>query len=76
MGPGRVWLGTGYSPPTTHPPYPYPGYTPSTPWLGVTVMAGSVQRVEEVVGLRSVAQLTLDAHFSVLRTMTEVYNLF
>ena len=33
------------------------------------------REVKLVVGLKSVEQLTLGADFSVLRTITEVYNL-
>ena len=36
---------------------------------------GAAARVEEVVGLRSVAQLTLGVHFSGFRGITEGYNL-
>ena len=75
MGPGRVLGGYRYSPPSTHPPSHYPGYTlPPGPGM-LRAVHGAVRLSKCVVGLRSVAQLTLSALFSGFRTITEVYNL-
>ena len=74
-GPGSTRYSTLPYPPSSPPPRVHP---PSrTP--GQQVRYGSAVRyggVNEVVGLRSVAQLSLYVLFSGLRTMTEVYNLF
>ena len=40
------------------------------------VFTGTVPRLNMVVGLNLVAQLTLGAHFSGFRGITEVYNLY
>ena len=71
MGPG---VGTGIAPPPTHPAT-LPRVHPPPTRPGVTVMAGSVQRPEGAVGLKSVDQLTLSAEISGSRGITEVYNL-
>ena len=72
------WVGTGIALPGTHPPYPgphYPGYTPP-PTAPVPGTAPGLHRgVQQAVGLRSVAQLTLSAQISEIRGITEVYNL-
>ena len=74
----RSWEGTGWVPdialPATHPAT-HPGYTSPSAWRylsGYTAVSG---RVNMVVGLISVAQLTSRALFSDIRGMTEVYNL-
>ena len=69
------WLGTRYSTPPGHPSSHHPGYTSSTPLLMHAVTQRSAARSKWVVGLRSVAQLTLSAHISGFGTITEVYNL-
>ena len=75
MGPGRVyWWVPGIAPPgptrlpipRVHLPYPHTE-------LATLLTLDHVLNV--VVGLKSVAQLTLGAHFSDIRTITEVYNL-
>ena len=71
---GPVWEGTGIAPPGTHP-LPHPGYTPPAPTATMQVFKGTSARVEVVVGLRSVDQLTLDARISGLQGITEGYNL-
>ena len=78
MGPGRVyWVGYRYSPPR-HPVLHHPGYTSPPPsrlaWPDRSVQR-SGQLSNMVVGLISVAQLSLSVHFSGFRTITEVYNL-
>ena len=68
------WVGTGIAPQAPTQLH-YPGYTP--PPLH-RYMAPSRTRhgvAKLVVGLRSVAQLTLVVHFSGFRGITEVYNL-
>ena len=74
MGSGRVLGGYRYS----HPPGPprphHPGYTlPHYPYMPYVARAVS-QRVNIVVGLISVDQLTLVDHIPRFGTMTEVYN--
>ena len=70
----RVWAGYRYS----TPPSP-PRYTPPRvhllPATGL-VLANSGCRAPKnmVVGLKSVAQLSLVGHFSDIRGITEVYN--
>ena len=71
---GGSGLGTGIALPGTHPA-PYPGYTPLLPARLDHAAVPHRARHKVVVGLRSVAQLTLRPVFSVLRVMTEVYNL-
>ena len=74
-------MGTGIALPTTHPYPHHPGYTSppgytSAGWTGMTGWcSGHAGQRNMVVGLRSVAQLSLDARFSGFRGMTEVYNL-
>ena len=68
------WVGTGIAPPATpspplprvHPPTRHRYMAPSRTRHGVHNM---------VVGLRSVAQLTLEVDISGSRGITEVYNL-
>ena len=82
MGPGVAGLGTRYStlqyppsyPPPAAPPRVHPRYrTPEHQVrYGVRCVAGGVN---SAVGLKSVAQLSLDDHFSGFRDMTEGYNL-
>ena len=73
-----AWWGTGYSPPG-HPPgpllIPHPGYTPSSPARLDHAAVPHSRGVKEAVGLKSVDQLSLSAHFSGSGVMTEVYNL-
>ena len=67
-------VGTGIAPsgpPQTAPPRVHPSPTRYTQHVN----AGYVTAKERVVGLKSVAQLTLGALFSDLRGITEVYNL-
>ena len=74
----RVREGTGIAlpvHPSRYPPSPHPGYTPTVPGMATGACSGSAARPKEVVGLISVAQLTLRALFSGFRVMTEVYNL-
>ena len=70
-GPGWV---PGIAPPGTHPVPHTPG-TPLPPWTGVHHAARSGSQVNMVVGLKSVAQLTLDGRFSRFQGITEGYNL-
>ena len=63
-----------YSPPGPPLDLPTPG-TPSPTVLASQRRAAVYGRVNEVVGLKSVAQLTSEALFSDLRGITEVYNL-
>ena len=75
MGSGRVyWLGTGIALPGTLLPIPrvHPSPYPST---ASAVPGTALEQVNMAVGLRSVAQLTLDGHISETRGITEVYNL-
>ena len=75
MGPGmRVGLGTGIAHPANHPSSPprvHPSPAPVSPWL----MRAESGGLKVVVGLRSVAQLTLSRQISGFQGMTEVYNL-
>ena len=68
------WWGTGIALPSP-PRYPHPGYTPppyptARVHLGVRVSGSNM-----AVGLKSVAQLSLDELFSGFQGITEVYNL-
>ena len=67
----------GIAPPGTHPAAPprvHPAADPG--WLTALVGAtGMYGRLNEVVGLKSVGQLTLGAVFSGSPGITEVYNL-
>ena len=67
--------GYRYSP-STHPP---PSHTPGTPPLPPPLVHGlRMRRADQLkvaVGLKSVDQLTLSPLFSVLRGITEGYNL-
>ena len=69
------WVGRRVVPSGTHPspapPRVHP--SPTAPVPGTAPGVASVLNV--VVGLISVAQLTLGAVFSDIRVMTEVYNL-
>ena len=75
MGPGMaVWLGTGIALPATPPATP-PRVHPSLPHPVPTTAAPVDPGLKGVVGLISVAQLSLSAHFSGFQGITEVYNL-
>ena len=75
MGPGdAVWLGTGIALPTPPSP-PLPRVHPSPHPPAATVAYSVYSGCNSGVGLKSVAQLTLDAYFSGFLSMTEVYNL-
>ena len=75
MGPwGRAGWVPGIAPPSTHR-IPIPRVHPPHPRYTQHVNAGYVTARNGVVGLISVDQLTLDALFSGLRGITEVYNL-
>ena len=58
---------------------PYPGYTPPPTMPAVPMTSvlprGAAARKNSAVGLISVVQLSLVAHFSGSRGMTELYNL-
>ena len=75
MGPGMVDLGTGIVPLPAHPSS-HPGYTPSLPGYTAVMHEAGISGLNSAVGLKSVEQLTLDGHFSDIRTITEVYNLY
>ena len=67
--------GYRYSPPPSHPPSHYPGYTsPRSPCTELSCM-GTVPRLNMAVGLKTVVQLTLGAQISRFKGITEVYNL-
>ena len=70
----EVRLGTGIALPAPSP-VPYPGYTlpARTPYCTRPRSCRGARKC--VVGLRSVAQLTLDDRFSETQGITEVYNL-
>ena len=71
---GMAWWGTGIALPTTHPVRTTPG-TPSrhpAPRYGYGYCS---PRAKYGCGLKSVAQLSLDAQFSGFQGITEVYNL-
>ena len=72
------WDGSGWVPgialPTPTQPYPTPGTPPPTHRM-VTGLLGLAVPTKGVVGLKSVAQLTLRAHFSGFQGITEGYNL-
>ena len=75
MGTGGSLGSTRYSTPPDPPSYRTPG-TPTSAWgLAATLLHGHVPDLNMAVGLISVQQLTLSAHFSENRTITEVYNL-
>ena len=78
MGPGMVLVVPRYSPPRTHP-HPTPRVHPSPALLvamsGYTAARALYGRVNMVVGLISVGQLSLDVHFSGFQGITVVYNL-
>ena len=61
--------------PSRHPPSPTTRVHPYPPYRTVTGLLGLAVLKDMVVGLRSVAQLTLSRHFSDIRGITEVYNL-
>ena len=67
-------MGTGYSPSQPTHQYPTPG-TPSPCPSTRTLPEPRHMPHKVAVGLISVAQLTLSAHFSDIRAITEVYNL-
>ena len=75
---GWCWVVPGIVPLPAHPAIPHPGYTsptaPGTPpsWA---YCSARYSRVNMVVGLISVARLSLGAHFSVFQGFTEGYNL-
>ena len=71
-------LGTGIVPLPATLPYHHPGYTPPLPRAEHAVCTPphrATGGVQEAVGLKSVAQLSLRPVFSGLWTITEVYNL-
>ena len=75
MGPGMVLVGYRYSP-SQAPSGPIPRVHPSpAPTATTLVFTGPCGRVNMVVGLISVGQLTLRLHFSDIRGITEGYNL-
>ena len=68
------WVVPGIAPSRPTPVLP----TPGTPLPTVTAVRGpgtATRGLNEVVGLKSVAQLTLDGHFSGFQGITEGYNL-
>ena len=72
---GAVWLGTRYShPPDPPSSHPTPG-TPPPHWYTVCMKRVLYTDWNMVVGLKSVAQLTLGSQISGFGGMTEVYNL-
>ena len=75
MGPGMALAGYRVVPLPTHPS----SHTPGTPShygrCDVSCPQCQYGGVNSVVGLRSVAQLTLSARISGFTGMTEVYNL-
>ena len=75
MGSGTGgWVVPGIAPPG--PPHiPYPGYTPPATDVIHAPTAAAADSEKQVVGLKSVAQLSLCAHISVFEGITEVYNL-
>ena len=76
MGPwDEAGLGTGIAPPPTHPATPTPG-TPLPYGYSHDRACGAADQCQWVVGLKSVAQLSLYLHFSGSRGITEVYNLY
>ena len=64
----------GIAPPDTHP-VPIPRVHLLPPCTAVMQQQAPGHAKQRVVGLRSVAQLTSEAYFSDIRTITEVYNL-
>ena len=75
MGSGtgrRVVPGIAPSRPTLIPTTPG---TPSPASSTATRVHGDSRGLEDAVGLKSVAQLSLGTHFSGFKGMTEVYNL-
>ena len=60
--------------PSRYPPSYPPRVHPHCPAPHRTVTVRSEVRVKEVVGLKSVAQLTLGTHISDIRGITEGYN--
>ena len=73
MGTGRVLVGYRYSPPPTHPVPHYPGYTIPPATRQQCTRGQQSARVNSAVGLKSVAQLLLSAHFSGFQGITEGY---
>ena len=72
-------MGYRYSTLPALPDPHYPGYTPPLPHHARSQHCRGQQLRHAkymVVGLISVGQLTLGEHFSDIRGMTEVYNLF
>ena len=71
-------MGTGYSPPSPPSPPPPRVHLPLPPRLvrPDLMVQRSGRSKNIVVGLKSVAQLTLDWHFSGFQGITEVYNLY
>ena len=67
--------GTRYSTLPAHPPSPPRVHLPSHRPVLRLPLSGCYRGLNMVVGLRSVAQLSLGARFSRSRGMTEVYNL-
>ena len=75
---GGYWWVPGIAPSQPTRPLHTPGTPPPRPTSSVhlgTAVHGVADALNMVVGLISVEQLTLSSHFSVLRGITEVYNL-
>ena len=71
-------MGYRYSPPWYPPGLHHPGYTPAlrtSPASARVPAAGSARGLNEVVGLKSVGQLSLYVLISGFQGITEVYNL-
>ena len=78
MGPGRYLVVYRYSTPPDPPSLHHPGTPPHYPATGVTAgytAARACPRLNMVMGLISVAQLSLSAQISQSSGITEVYNL-
>ena len=70
-----VRVGYRYSPSPTHPVPTTPGTPSHDARCRYEQCRGQSPAVNMVVGLKSVVQLSLYAHFSGFQLMTEVYNL-
>ena len=69
------WVGTRYSTLPAHPHPTLPRVHPSPYPYRCTDVGVRTEQPEVVVGLKSVAQLTLDSQISGFQGITEVYNL-
>ena len=67
--------GYRYSPSRPTPPSPPPRVHLPLPHYRCTDVGCRTEQSNSAVGLKSVAQLTVDGHFSRFKGMTEVYNL-